>query len=211
MNKKQYTLTVTLALIGGLVGGMVSSQFFVGQPVFAEKKPAHEKVIRAESFELVDKDGKMRGTLKLGELQGAMLHLLNQKGVATFKLEALSRGAILVISDEDGERLVGCFADGTGGGIGISGKDGKNRCLLFVDEDDKPSLTFWDNNMAERLLVETESDGSPRLALKDKGEKLRAVLGTTQLKDKRTGNTETREPSSLVLFDEKGNVVWKAP
>jgi len=39
----------------------------------------------------------------------------------------------------------------------------------------------------------------------------RTVLGTTQLKHPDTGSTEIRAPSSLVLFDEDGKVLWSAP
>lgn len=37
MNKEQYTLMVVLALVAGIMGGAVSSQFFVGRRAFAEK------------------------------------------------------------------------------------------------------------------------------------------------------------------------------
>jgi len=49
------------------------------------------------------------------------------------------------------------------------------------------------------------------LSLYDDEERPRAVLGTTQLKHPDTGSTEIRAPSSLVLFDEEGKVVWSAP
>jgi len=49
------------------------------------------------------------------------------------------------------------------------------------------------------------------LSLYDDEERRRTVLGTTQLKHPNTGSTEIRAPSSLVLFDEEGKVVWSAP
>ncbi len=45
MNKKQCSLTVVLALFAGLVGGLVSSQLFVGRPVFAETARQDEQVV----------------------------------------------------------------------------------------------------------------------------------------------------------------------
>jgi len=66
MNKKEYSLMLVLALVAGLVGGVVSSQFFVGQPAFAEKDAKTEKVIEAEEFRLVDKDGRTRAFLGFG-------------------------------------------------------------------------------------------------------------------------------------------------
>ncbi len=49
------------------------------------------------------------------------------------------------------------------------------------------------------------------LSLYDDEERRPTVLGTTQLKHPDTGSTEIRAPSSLVLFDEEGKVVWSAP
>lgn len=63
MNKKQYSLMLVLALVAGLVGGVVSSQFLMGQPAFAEKKSNPLKVVESEEFRLVDKDGKTRAFL----------------------------------------------------------------------------------------------------------------------------------------------------
>ena len=51
----------------------------------------------------------------------------------------------------------------------------------------------------------------PHISLQDKDGNLRVALGTTRLKHTDTGSTEIRAPSSLVLFDEDGNVVWWAP
>jgi len=66
MNKKQYSLMLVLALVAGLVGGVVSSQFLMGQPAFAEKKSNPLKVVESEEFRLVDKDGKTRAFLGFG-------------------------------------------------------------------------------------------------------------------------------------------------
>jgi len=64
MDKKQYTLTVTLAVVAGLVGGVVSSWLFVGTPVFAQKTEV-AWVIKANRFTVVDEDGKERAALTL--------------------------------------------------------------------------------------------------------------------------------------------------
>ena len=38
MNKKQFSLLPVLSLLAGLEGGILTSQFFLGTPVLAEKK-----------------------------------------------------------------------------------------------------------------------------------------------------------------------------
>jgi hypothetical protein len=52
----------------------------------------------------------------------------------------------------------------------------------------------------------SDSYSDPRLSELD-----RAVLGITQLETKGTGEQEMTAPSSLTLFDKKGNVIWRAP
>jgi hypothetical protein len=80
MSRKQHGITVTLALTSGLVGGMVSSQFLVGVSVFAEKPPQERQVIQAERFEVVDKDGKVRGELGLRNDGVPVLRLYDEDG-----------------------------------------------------------------------------------------------------------------------------------
>jgi len=64
MNKRQYAVVLTLAVVAGLLGGVVSNQFFMGTPVFTQKTEVAE-VIRAKSFEVVDEDGQARAVLTL--------------------------------------------------------------------------------------------------------------------------------------------------
>lgn len=67
MNKKQYSLMLVLALVAGLVGGVVSSQFLTGRPVFAGKKSEPPKVIEAQGFRLVDDKGNVLARLDDGD------------------------------------------------------------------------------------------------------------------------------------------------
>jgi len=62
-----------------------------------------------------------------------------------------------------------------------------------------------------KAMLGVDEDGNPRFQLYDSNGDLRAVLGSTRLKNTTTGSTEIRAVSSLVLFDEEGNVVWSAP
>jgi len=58
MNKKQWRSMLLLAMLAGFVGGMVVSWLFANQPVFAEKRFEPAKVIEAQEFRLMDRDGK---------------------------------------------------------------------------------------------------------------------------------------------------------
>ncbi len=52
---------------------------------------------------------------------------------------------------------------------------------------------------------------SAGLTLFDHDEKPRAALGSVDLMTARTGATEQTAESSLVLFDKKGTVIFRAP
>lgn len=80
MKKKQCSLMVVLALLAGLVGGMVSSQLFMGQLVFAETAQQNEQVVVAREFRLVDKRGKTRAVLRFSPIGGASLAMLDASG-----------------------------------------------------------------------------------------------------------------------------------
>ena len=89
-------------------------------------------------------------------------------------------------------------------------REGDLRVIL-----DQSSLEIYgpDKNQKDysRLHFLVSSEKGPQIILVDEHANTRAVLGSTQLKHPDTGSTEIRAPSSLVLFDEEGNVVWKAP
>jgi hypothetical protein len=51
----------------------------------------------------------------------------------------------------------------------------------------------------------------PSLYLSDPKGIMRAVVGHTKLERQATGVTEERPPSSIVLFNKDGGVLWKAP
>ena len=50
-----------------------------------------------------------------------------------------------------------------------------------------------------------------RFVVRDASGNTRAVLGSTVLETTQTGAVEKRPPSSLVLFDKNGKVIWSAP
>jgi hypothetical protein len=62
-----------------------------------------------------------------------------------------------------------------------------------------------------RFKMSIHETGEPYIELIDSEMNTRAVLGRTELHNKNTGSTEIRHESSLVLFNEKGNVLWSVP
>jgi len=101
MDKKQYTLTVVLAVFAGLVGGVVSSWLFIGTLVFAQK-PEVAEVIVAKRFLVVDEDGKPRAAL--GPVDGEPgLWLADKNGTYRAALNLLGGDSYLRFTDKDGQ------------------------------------------------------------------------------------------------------------
>jgi hypothetical protein len=139
MNKKQYSLMLVLALVAGLVGGVVSSQFFVGQPAFA----MIEKSFIAQNFMLKDEKGRIRGIwtieqdgtarLKMESDTGTIVLLTNNEGSSVTVTG--SQGLTTITTTNDGTGLevydktltgrVGIGLDSTGASAALLAKDGK--------------------------------------------------------------------------------------
>jgi len=108
---------------------------------------------------------------------------------------------------------------GGGGAMLIAGTESSNLYLsrhggrvdLIVSDDSAPTLTMDDAAGRTRVDVSITGDSGPALNLSDKDGKLRAAFGSTALEVTKTGATEQTAESSLVLFDKKGKVMFRAP
>ncbi|MCG6944234.1 MAG: hypothetical protein LJE87_02700 [Deltaproteobacteria bacterium] len=191
MNKKQCGLLLVLSLLAGLVGGTLTSQFFVGTPVLAQKKVGPENVVTAEEFRLVDKEGKVLSTWGM-YAGGPGIVLFNKSGQfrAVFSLTSPDEGPILTFADNKGN----------------------HRAIVGLGSGKQPYVTLRDQTGNERISLSLDDDGDPYLALYDQAENERAVLGTLDsTKLKRTGTIEKRSVSSLVLLGKDGQITWKTP
>jgi hypothetical protein len=191
MNKKQCGMLLVLSLLAGLVGGTLTSQFFVGTPVLAQKKAGPEKVVIAEEFRLVDKEGKILSTWGM-YAGGPGIVLFNKSGQfrAVFSLTSPDEGPILTFADNKGN----------------------HRAIVGLGSGKQPYVTLRDQTGNERISLSLDDDGDPYLALYDQAENERAVLGTLDsTKLKRTGTIEKRSVSSLVLLGKDGQITWKTP
>jgi hypothetical protein len=88
MNKKELRWMLFAVIVAGFWGGLLSNVFFV-ESVFAQKKSAQfENAVKAENFELVDKQGRTRAKLMMGEDQEPVLVVYdkNEKATAAYGL-----------------------------------------------------------------------------------------------------------------------------
>jgi len=191
MNKKQFSLLLMLSLLAGLVGGMLTSQFFLGTPVLAEKKVGAQNVVIAEEFRLVDKEDNILSTWGMyAGGPGIVLFGKNGQFRAVFSLTSPDEGPILTFADNKGN----------------------HRATVGLGAERQPYVTLRDQTGNERISLSLDDDGDPYLALYDQAENERAVLGTMDsTKLKRTGTIEKRSVSSLVLLGKDGQITWKTP
>src|SRR2546426_7622173 len=127
MGKKQYLLTVVLAVVAGFVGGVGSSWFLMGAPVFAQKTPESAKVIQAEKFEVVDKDGKVRAWFGIEDDREPRLMLYAEDSKNRSTLAPFG----LVISDQNDAIRAALVCKGDGEpSLSLSDKNPKSRAML---------------------------------------------------------------------------------
>lgn len=194
MNTKQTILFGILALLGGIIGGILSD----GLPRVAVAKSDVEKVIRAEKFELVDTNGNVRAFLV--HEYGDTNFVIGRKGIDSYlSLHQNPQNVSLWLNHKNSNGVV-AFANESRVQLGLFGK--------YISQNPKPDQIQF---IPPTVEIEILSDGNPTLQIRDVNRKLRLALGKTELKNKKTGSTEIRSTGSIVVFDEEGNVVYSVP
>ena len=116
MKTKQQLFIILLASFAGFVGGLISNQIIETRPAFAVKEPKYQKVVIAEEFRVVDKDGKIIGSL------GTPGYLLD-----IFPIIDESQAPVpqLRLGQEKGSQII--LSAGADAGSRITMKDERNR------------------------------------------------------------------------------------
>ena len=200
MNRKQYSLLLVLALVAGLVGGVVSSRLFTNQPVFAKEVTSKSKeifpelrVIMAKEIMLLGLDRKPRIRLMVDQNGEPGLHFYDEQGTYRAGFSVGAGTPALTMHDKSGLRLQ----------IGLMS--------LMSTGAEWPTILLIDKKGVNRTILTLDPIGRPHLTLKDDKDNARAILGYTSLKHTQTVIGGKRPPSSLVLFNERGEVIWEAP
>ena len=145
MNKKQYALMLVLALIAGLVGGVVSSQFLIGKSAFAEKKVESKRIIEAEEFRLVDDKGNLLARLDDGDFGYGGNLAVYHKEFKRFPIVEIGVSGILC-SDYAGKTHAALSTNG----LAFKKPHGISAELLL---NPQPFLKLFDENGNPRLLL----------------------------------------------------------
>ena len=199
MKKFKYILLVLLTVVSGFIGGMFSNWLFE-RPVVAQetanvdwdairdegpKVTRDRKIIEAQEFRVVDKNGKE--CISLTEIAGF-------PHIALF--------------DENEKERISLVVRQRGTGVTIRDKYEKVRISL-AEFNDNPYIYIRDKYEKPRIRL-GESDGDPSIIILDANRE-RAVLGCTELETIKTGTTSKTSESSLTLFDKEGKVLWRVP
>jgi hypothetical protein len=208
MKKRDYALMLTVAMFFGLVGGGMMSWVFNSQLVFAQKTAGHEKVIMAEEFRLVDKDGAQLATLHVDQTGQPNMIINDIAHTPRLTMSFGSEGALKFgLNDKKGKKTVFMEVDDKGAatlGMGIP------NIRFSVSADGRPFLYLSDGTRP-RAVLGLWPDGDPNLTLIGKDGNRRAVLGSIEPETSQIAIIDKRPISSLVLYGEDGRVIWNTP
>ena len=101
-------------------------------------------------------------------------------------------------------------AAGASATLGLHTSTGNASVSIVREADPADPGPAGANRVVERASLSLDR-GIGRLVLNDTTGTARAVLGDTGLRLIAADVTEQRQPPSIVLFDEAGSVLWKAP
>ena len=121
MKTKPQLFIILLATLAGFMGGLISNHIFETRPAFAVKEPKYQKVVMAEEFRVVDKDGKILGSF------GTPGYLLD---VFPAINESLAPVPQLRLGRETGFQII--FSANEAEGSRIVMKDNKNKARTVI-------------------------------------------------------------------------------
>jgi len=130
MSKRQFRILMLLTVISGLVGGGLSDWLFRSLPASGAQTTTAPKVIEAQEFCVVDKEGNTRGKFGISEKGIVRLGLYEAAGKRTIGLVLEEHGVYgLVLFDGPENRRVdlGVTQDGT---IGFNLYDADGKALF---------------------------------------------------------------------------------
>ncbi len=173
MTKRQYGGLLLGTTLAGFIGGIGANWVLIGAPVWAQKTCELPPVIRAERFEVVGKDGKLRATLGVGSTgaPGLVLSdglvLIDNSGQPRANLGLAADGAPGLMLYDPGLRYriaLDVAPDGAPA-LALASKEGRTRAELVVPSESGPGLILYDARLQPRLTLDVSADGVPTLLL----------------------------------------------
>jgi hypothetical protein len=205
MKVRECVVRGLMAVMGGVVGGMIATLCLQGAFAGAEQKSDVPDAIRARRFEVVDQKGNVVASLAdYGEL-GAQLNMPKFQDKDPMRGMTLSAEALRFngLNDDHGWYTSNVF--------GLSGKGGG---IIGITVLGRPTLLVGKGiALSEKhgVIEMSVSKGKPSVTLWDEEGRSRAVIGVTGLEKTATGEEIETAPSSIVLFDKENKVIFRVP
>ena len=151
---------------------------------------------------LYDSRGETRFSLITGDLTAALRLEVEQSEIA---LDGHGR---FLLKDENGNRRVHIWSTDNNAYFRMYNADRTDGTVLSCG-DEGSGLAFQDGDQDDRIRIST-CDPAPQILVADKDGNARAVLGAATFLN--PDGTETKYPeSTIVLLDENGRSIWRAP
>jgi hypothetical protein len=222
MTRKESMCMLTVALGAGLVGGMLSGWMLRGEPVVAQATPPPAKVLAAEEFRIVGKDGKVRAALGVQGDGATSLTFYDGKGAARAEMGINAAGvselalydqagkqrkpdgfAYLFVLPDGGPRL---SLVGDAANLTVTSPEQGGYATLKVEPDHTPILSLEGRDKGAALLTMLK-DGNPSFVLYDPEGYRRAMLEVSEMGARGKGPPR----SALMLLDKNEKLIWSAP
>ena len=214
--------TAFIALIGGWIGGLLSSIMLQGHPVLAEQAlPA--TTVTAEEFRVVEKDGTLRTIIGMQPDGTSGATFYDPRGKIRAEIGVNAAGVSeLALYDQEGKQrtpksFVYMFVLPNGGprlsligdaaNLTVASDRRAGYATLKIEPDNNPVLSLEGENKGAALLTMLQ-DGSPSFTLYDPEGYRRAAL---EIKEHRIPGKESMSKSTLTLYDPNEKVIWSAP
>jgi hypothetical protein len=126
---KERTTQVLLAIVAVLLLAHLVKPAFTSSPAQAQQPEKVPAVLRAQLFELVDKQGQVRAQLHLGEDGGGNLRLREASGEVRVKLGATAGGGVLLLLDNATEPAILAAAGEKGTSLKLAEKGKPQRVI----------------------------------------------------------------------------------
>jgi hypothetical protein len=113
----------------------------------AQKNPEAPKVLTAQEFRLVDKDGKPRAKIGVGETGGSSVTLMDGEGKVRAQLTVQSDGSAALVLQDKAEKpraVLNAVSEGSAG-LALFDKGNQSRAVLNARADSGSTLPSGDS------------------------------------------------------------------
>lgn len=173
MKNNQIALLVIGMLIGGAMGGVVSS-YFAYNVAHADSSAG---VLKARQVQLLDERGNPRAVLGFDNDKNPVLLFFDKNGNNGSYLGQTSHGGSLQFMDSAGKaRLHISLDDEEKPGVYLLEGTKKIRASFYITSDNNPLMALTDGNGKPCLAAGLERDSEPVLFLKNKASDSQTAL-----------------------------------